>query len=57
MAGADPLDRPRIDRLRLESQVRTMARRLLYRDYPRRATPQLVEQVVRHVMAQLERQR
>ena len=48
MAGADPLDRSRIDRLRLESQVRTLARRLLYRDYPRRATPQLVEQVVRY---------
>jgi hypothetical protein len=56
VAGADPLDRSRIDRLRLESQVRTIARRLLYRDYPRRATPQLVEQVVRQVMAQLEQQ-
>lgn len=56
MAGADPLDRARIDRLRLESQVRTIARRLLYREYPRRATPQLVERVVRHVLAQLERQ-
>ena len=56
MAGSDPLDRAKIDRLRRESQVRTLARRLLYRDYPRRATPQLVEQVVRHVMAELERQ-
>ena len=56
MAGADPLDRARIDRLRRESQVRTLARQMLYRDYPRRATPQLVEQVVRYVMAQLERQ-
>jgi hypothetical protein len=56
MAGADPLDRRKIDRLRLESQVRTLARQLLYREYPRRATPLLVEQVVRHVMAQLERQ-
>ena len=50
MAGADPLDRPKIDRLRRESQVRTLARQLLYREYPRRATPQLVEQVVRRVM-------
>ena len=56
MAGSDPLDRPKIDRLRLESQVRTLARQQLYRGYPRRATPQLVEQVVRHVMAQLGRQ-
>ena len=56
MAGADPLDRPRIDRLRLESKVRTLARQGLYREYPRRATPQLVEQVVRHVMGQLGRQ-
>jgi hypothetical protein len=56
VAGSDPLDRARIDRLRLESQVRTIARRLLYRDYPRRATPQLVEQVVRQVIAQLEQQ-
>ena len=56
MAGADPLDRPKIDRLRRESQVRTLARQWLYREYPRRATPQLVEQVVRQVMAQLERQ-
>ena len=54
MAGSDPLDRAKIDRLRRESQVRTLTRRLLYRDYPRRATPQLVEQVVRAVMAQLE---
>ena len=43
MAGADPLDRPKIDRLRRESQVRTLARQLLYREYPRRATPQLVD--------------
>jgi hypothetical protein len=56
VAGSDPLDRPKIDRLRRESQVRTLARQLLYREYPRRATPQLVEQVVRQVMAQLERQ-
>ena len=56
MAGSDPLDRPKIDRLRLESQVRTLARQQLYRGYPRRATPQLDEQVVRHVMAQLGRQ-
>ncbi|HEY3612690.1 MAG TPA: hypothetical protein VGK92_03245 [Gaiellales bacterium] len=56
MAGSDPLDRPKIDRLRHESQVRTLARRLLYREYPRRASPQLVEQVVRRVMEQLERQ-
>ena len=56
MAGSDPLDRPKIDRLRRESQVRTLARQLLSREYPRRATPQLVEQVVRQVMAQLERQ-
>ena len=56
MAGSDPLDRAKIDRLRRESQVRTLARQLLYREYPRRATPQLVEQVVRHVMAELERQ-
>ena len=47
LAGSDPLDRPKIDRLRRESQVRTLARQLLYREYPRRATPQLVEQVVR----------
>ncbi len=56
MAGSDPLDRSRSDRLRRESQVRTLARQMLYREYPRRATPQLVEQVVRYVMAQLERQ-
>lgn len=56
MAGADPLDRPKIDRLRRESQVRSLARRLLYREYPRQASPQLVEQVVRRVMAELERQ-
>ena len=56
MAGSDPLDRSRIDRLRRESQVRTLARQMLYREHPRRATPQLVEQVVRYVMAQLERQ-
>jgi hypothetical protein len=55
VAGSDPLDRAKIDRLRRESQVRTLARQLLYREYPRRATPQLVEQVVRQVMAQLER--
>jgi hypothetical protein len=55
VAGADPLDRPKIDRLRRESQVRTLARQLLYREYPRRATPQLVEQVVRRVMDELER--
>jgi len=53
MAGIDPLDRARIDRLRLESRVRIIARRLLYRQYPRRATPQLVEEVVRQVMRQL----
>ena len=47
---------PRSTGLRRESQVRTLARQLLYREYPRRATPQLVEQVVRHVMAELERQ-
>ena len=45
-----------IDRLRRESQVRSLARQLLYKEYPRRATPQLVEEVVRQVMAQLERQ-
>jgi len=28
---------------------------MLYREYPRRATPQLVEQVTRRVMEQLER--
>jgi hypothetical protein len=56
VAGSDPLDRAKIDRLRRESQVRTLARQWLYREYPRRATPQLVEQVVRQVMAQLERQ-
>jgi hypothetical protein len=56
VAGSDPLDRPKIDRLRQESQVRTLARRLLYKEHPRRATPQLVEQVVRRVMEQLERQ-
>jgi hypothetical protein len=56
VAGADPLDRPKINRLRRESQVRTMARQMLYREYPRRATPLLVEQVVRRVMEQLERQ-
>jgi hypothetical protein len=56
VAGADPLDRPKIDRLRRESQVRSLARRLLYREYPRQASPQLVEQVVRRVMAELERQ-
>jgi hypothetical protein len=56
VAGSDPLDRPKIDRLRRESQVRTRARQLLYRESPRRATPHLVEQLVRHVMAQLERE-
>ena len=56
MAGADPLDRPKIDRLRRESQVRSLARTILYREHPRAATPQLVEQVVRRVMAELERQ-
>ena len=56
MAGSDPLDRPKIDRLRRESQVRTLARQMLYREYPRRASAQLVEQVVRKVMEQLERQ-
>ena len=56
MAGADPLDRPKIDRLRRESQVRSLARAILYREHPRAATPQLVEQVVRRVMAELERQ-
>jgi hypothetical protein len=35
VAGADLPDRSCIDQLRLESQVRTIARRLLYRDYPR----------------------
>jgi hypothetical protein len=55
VAGSDPLDRPKINRLRQESQVRTLARQLLYKEYPRRATPQLVEQVVRIVIEQLER--
>jgi len=56
VAGSDPLDRAKIDRLRRESKVRTLARQMLYREYPRRATPQLVEQVVRRVLEQLERQ-
>jgi hypothetical protein len=55
VAGADPLDRPKIDRLRQESRVRSLARNLMYREYPRQASPQLVEQVVRRVMAELER--
>ena len=56
MAGADPLNRPRIDRLRLESKVRTLVRHAMYHEYPRRATPKLVEDAVRLVMTQIDAQ-
>ncbi len=53
MAGSDPLNRKRIDELRLESRVRSIARQLLYREHPRRATPRLLDEIVRRVMLQL----
>ena len=52
MAGSDPLNRKRIDELRLESRVRSIARQLLYREHPRRATPRLLDEIVRRVMLQ-----
>lgn len=54
MAGHDMLDRSRVDRLRVESRVRQLARQIVYREHPRRATPQLVEEVVRRVMQALD---
>jgi hypothetical protein len=53
MAGYDAVDRDRIERLRLESRVRMVARQVLYREHPRRATQRHVEEVVAIVMAQL----
>ena len=54
MAGRDVLDRNRIDRIKLESRVRLLVRQQLYRDYPRQATPRLVDQAVRRVMQMLD---
>ena len=50
MAGYDPMDRKKIERLRLESRVRILVRRELYRRYPREASPAHVDRATRMVM-------
>ena len=50
MAGYDAIDRKKIDRLRLESRVRILVRRELYRRYPREASPAHVDRATRMVM-------
>ena len=54
MAGYDPIDRKKVDRLRLESRVRIQVRRELYRRFPREATPAHVDRATRIVMDWLE---
>lgn len=54
MAGYDAIDRKKIDRLRLESRVRILVRRELYRRYPREASAAHVDRATRMVMDWLE---